>query len=263
VLYRCLNVADPAPPSAQVLKYASAAAQWVAGTDQQGGGGAASVTSAEYLSLVNQVSANSADLASLKAVVSNALSAGDVASNAISIVSAAHLSLVSVVSALSQRVSVEIPWNAAVYRIMSTGQSTAGSALVDMSGLVLTVNAGETWEIDGMVMFSTSATTVGLKLGTSVPPLSTPRIFTMTRMLGTQTSTLLAGAGVLQVSGNSVNTSIAALGPAAGVSPVLIKAIFNVASAGTFRLMFAGIASTAQSPIQAMEGSYFKAFRIK
>jgi hypothetical protein len=40
------------------------------------------------------------------------------------------------------------------------------------------------------------------------------------------------------------------------------KAMFNVASAGTFRMMAAGIASTTASPINIM-GGFMKCWRLK
>lgn len=224
------NVSVPAPNDGDVLKWRSASAQWVASVDNTGGGGA-SVTSAEYQSLVDRVSANSGT------------------GGAASVTSAEFVAAV--------------PWPAAVIRIMSTLQSTNGSALVDISGLVLTVEADETWAIDGMFLFSTSATTVGLRLGTSAPPLSTPRAFAFSRYSGGQSGGIAGGAGQLQVSGSSANMSITGTGPAGGVCPVVVKAVFNVTSAGTFRFQFAGIASTAASPMHILPGSYFKAFRLK
>jgi hypothetical protein len=134
---------------------------------------------------------------------------------------------------------------------------------VDISGLVLTVGTDETWEVDAMLLFSTSATTVGLRFGASVPPLSTPRAFMISRMSGAQSAGIIGGAGLFPVSGSSVLASVAGVGPAAGAFPVTMKAILNVASAGTFRLQYGGIASTAASPIHILPGSYFKAFRIK
>ena len=236
------------------------------------GGGGASVTSAEYLSLVNRVSANSgtgggasvtsAEYTSLLAVISNALSAGDVASNAISIVSAAHASLLSNHIVLSNKVSARAPWSQAVYRVVSDTQSNATSTLADISGLVLTVAADETWQIDGMIFTSTSAITAGLKIGTSVPPLSTPRYIWHVGGIGTQSALSRGGGGLLQVSGSSANYSVAST--AAG-TPFVNKfdAIFNVASAGTFRMQFAPIASATASPMHILPGSFMRAFRIK
>jgi hypothetical protein len=202
--------------------------------------------------------------------VSNALSAGDVASNKISALSANVASIETNLSDmrsdhvdLSNKVSLRLPWLNAQYRIVSDTQSVAGSALTDISGLVLTVNAGETWEIDGMLAFSTSAATVGLRFGMSVAPLSTPRLFSFTRMSGAQSATGAGAGGVMQVSGSSVLLSLGTFGVALVANPVTVKAMFNVASAGTVTFQYAGIASTAASPIHVLPGSYFKAFRIK
>lgn len=250
VLDSIANVSAGAPADQQVLTWNSAAAQWVASTITAGVG---SVTSTE-------VSAGDASVAAQ-------------AASALSVLSDAHTSLVNRVSAnsgtggaasvTSDELSVKAPWTAAQIRIMSTNQSTNASALVDISGLVLTVAANETWEVDGRCYFSTSATTVGLRFGTSVTPLSLPRYFQIIRTSGAQSAGAIGGAGIMQVSGTSVNASIAGVGPAAGPFPVYFNYVFNVASAGTFRLKFAGIASTAASPLHVLAGSYFKAFRLK
>jgi hypothetical protein len=203
----------------------------------------------------------SAEYTSLLAVISNALSAGDVASNAISIVSAAHASLLSNHIVLSNKVSALAPWAGAQIRIVSTEQSTTGSALVDISGLVLTVAAGETWEVDGMILVSTSVATAGLRLGCSVTPLSSPRWLRFNRVSGGQSGGIMGGGGLMQVSGSSTLLSLANTGSTqAGVG---YKGIFNVASSGTFRLQYGGIASVTASPINIMPGSYMKAFRLK
>ena len=204
----------------------------------------------------------SAEYTSLLAVISNALSARDVASDAISIVSAAHASLLSNHIVLSNKVSARAPWSQAVYRVVSDTQSNATSTLADISGLVLTVAADETWQINGMIFTSTSAITAGLKIGTSVPPLSTPRYIWHVGGIGTQSAANRGGGGLLQVSGSSANYSVAST--AAG-TPFVNKfdAIFNVASAGTFRMQFAPVASATASPMHILPGSFMRAFRIK
>jgi hypothetical protein len=293
-----LNVSAPSPTSGQVIKWNSAAAQWVASADATGGGGG-SVTSNE---LSAAVAALSADDTSIKNLLSILTSAHNALSNTVSglggggasVTSAEYLSLVNRVSAnsgtggaasvtsaevesiaanlsdmrsdhvvLSDKVSALVPWLGAQFRVLSNTKSNATSTLANISGLVLTVAADETWEIDGMMLFSTSATGTGLRLGTSVPPLSTPRGFAFMRVSGGTSAGIAGGGGQLQVSGNSANMSITGVGPAGGVFPVLVKAVFNVASAGTVRMMWAGIASTAASPVHVLPGSYFRAFRIK
>jgi hypothetical protein len=188
-------------------------------------------------------------LSALCVVVSNALSAGDVASNAI--------------SAISQRLSVKAPWPAAVFAVTSGTQSTTASALTDVSGMVLTVAAGESWRIQGMMLVSTSAAGAGFRAGFSVPPLSTPRYaqFIYTSGLAQSAIGVHAG-GQLQVSGNSIILSLTSTTPAGTPAVVKFEAFMNVASGGTVRLMAAGIASTAQSPLQIM-GANWICHRLK
>ena len=146
-------------------------------------------------------------------------------------------------------------------RIVSNTQSTNGSALVDISGLVLTVAADQTWEINGMLLVSASAATVGFKGGCSVPVLSLPRYLEFLRLSTGQSAGVMGGGGLLQVSGASQLLSLANLGGV--LVGITYQGVFNVASAGTFRMMYAGIASTAASPVHIMPGSYMKAIRLK
>jgi hypothetical protein len=132
---------------------------------------------------------------------------------------------------------------------------------VDISGLVLTVAADQTWEINGLLLVSTSVATAGLRAGVSVPPLSLPRYLQFTRLSTGQSAGVMGGGGLLQVSGQSILLSLANLGGV--LVGVPFYGVFNVASAGTVRIMYAGIASTAQSPVHIMAGSYIKAVRLK
>lgn len=242
-----------------------------------GTGGAGSVTSAELvqgLSLVS-VAAASAD-ATLSVRIDSAFGA---TSNYASVASAAAVAAQSAANTASNYASVASNAASVAVQAASTAsvaaaalnyqirkvanvQSTAGSALVDISALVLTVAAGDNLEIEGFVYLSTSAATVGLRMGWSVPPLSTPRMGFFTRYSAGQSAGIAGGGGLLQVSGQSILMSITGT-PGAG-TPYIVKveAQMNVASAGTIRLMYAGIASTAASPQHIMPGSYLKAIKI-
>jgi len=203
----------------------------------------------------------------LSAAVGAVSNYASVASNAASVATAAANTASNAASVAVQAASVAsaaaLAAGAPQVRLVSNVQSVAGSALVDISGLVLTVAADQTWEVQGMIAFSTSATTVGLRLGYSVPPLSTPRFGIFNRVSGGQSAGMAGGAGLLQVSGQSVFMSMTGVGPTGGVYVVDFKHVMNVASAGTVRLMYAGIASTTASPIHLMPGSYLKAIRLK
>lgn len=287
VLDSILNVSAPSPTSGQVLKYNSAALQWVASADATGGGGG-SVTSNElsaeaqglslridsafaatsnYASIASQAASAASHYASVASHAASVASAAagplsvrvDSVANAVSVVSAAHASLLSNHVVLSNKVSL-MSSNTQV-RIVSNTQSTNGSALVDISGLVLTIAADETWEVNGMLLVSTSAATVGFKGGCSVGVLSLPRYMEFQRISGGQSAGIMGGAGLMQVSGTSQFLSLAALGGV--LVGIKYTALFNVASAGTFRMQYAGIASTAASPVHIMPGSYLRAVRLK
>ena len=148
--------------------------------------------------------------------------------------------------------------------IVSDTQSTTASTMVDISGLVLTVDAGETWRVEGYILMSTSAAGAGMKMGYSVPPLSLPRYTRI--MIGSaavQSAAVGGAAGQLQVSGTSVIMSVTGGFVAGAPHPIKFDAVFNVASAGTFRVKACGIASTAASPLHILPGSYMICFRIK
>jgi len=243
------DVSTNAVTNGQVLAWDSAQAQWIPATPS---GGTVSVTSAEFQSLVDRVSANSGTGGG------GSVTSAEVQSiaNNVSDLRSDHI-------VMSDKLSLRAPWLAAQIRILSNNKSTAVSTMTDISGLVLTVAADETWQIEGQAYFSTSATTVGLRLGASVPPLSLPRYFNILRTSGAQSAGVIGGGGLMQVSGSSANVSVAGVGPAGGAFPVSFNYMFNVASAGTFRLQYAAIASATASPMHVLAGSYFKAFRVK
>lgn len=262
---RLISLADVSgtPTSAKpAIVWNSAAAKFQ--FSAQGGGG--SVTSAE-------LNAVSADAASANGVLSGRIDSVIAAtSNNVSIVSQ-YASVVSVyadnvsnyASVVSNYASVVSATAAGLpvteIRIVSNVQSTNGSALVDLSGLVLTMSAGESWEINGIVLVSTSVATAGLRMGCSVTPLSSPRHIRFMRASGTQSAGILAGGGQLQVSGTSQFFSAANLG--ALINMIEVKAVLNCASSGTFRLQACGIASTAASPLHFMPGSYLRCVKLK
>lgn len=270
---------------------------WLAAGAFAGGGGTASVTSAQVASIASVVAANSVQLASVASVV-HANSAdftsfkasinnfGDVSAvpsdqqvltwnsaagqwvastitAGIGSVTSAELSAVSAAAQSANNVlSSRMFFLDSKILMMSSLQSTNGSALVDVSGMVLTVAADETWVLNGYLVVSTSAATAGVRAGFSVTPLSLPRLANFIGASAGQSAGVRIGAGQLQVSGSSVILSLAATG--AG-TPTQIKfdAIFNVASAGTVRLQACGIASTAASPLHIMPGTYMICYRVK
>ena len=71
------------------------------------------------------------------------------------------------------------------------------------------------------------------------------------------------GVGLVQISGSSVLLSITGVGPAGGVFVVEWQHVMDVASAGTVRLQWAGIASTTASPMHILAGSYMRCVKLK
>jgi hypothetical protein len=210
-------------------------------------GGGGSVTSTEHSALEARVSALSTNLGASLAQMSLDASA----------LSTALVVLSNQVSALSAFVAAP-----KLVRMTTGPQAVNTSVLTDLSGLVFTVAAGEQWHVSGMMFYSTSAATQGLRVGFSVPPLSTPRYAIFQRYTAVQSAVGMGGAGLLQVSGNSVIMSVTSTTPAGAMNYVRVGAVLNVASAGTVRLMAAGIASTTASPINVAAGSYMMARRV-
>jgi hypothetical protein len=220
----------------------------------QAGGGAGSVTSAEATASVRSWSANGSATASTKGFLQSV----------VNVISNTFSNAFSAGSAVSQRISVKAPWNQAKHMIVSNAQAINASTLTDISGLVVTVAADETWHVEGMLLLSTSAAGAGLKIGASCPPLSSPRMILIDSLsAGGQGSVAgLKAGGQLQVSGASTWLSQVSTNGMSVPAAIEFKAMFNVASAGTFRMMAAGIASTTASPINIM-GGYMKCWRLK
>jgi hypothetical protein len=220
----------------------------------QAGGGAGSVTSAEATASVRSWSANGSATASTKGFLQSV----------VNVISNTFSNAFSAGSAVSQRISVKAPWNQAKHMIVSNAQAINASTLTDISGLVVTVAADETWHVEGMLLLSTSAAGAGLKIGASCPPLSSPRMILIDSLsAGGQGSVAgLKAGGQLQVSGASTWLSQVSTNGMSVPAAIEFKAMFNVASAGTFRMMAAGIASTTASPINIM-GGFMKCWRLK
>jgi prefoldin subunit 5 len=189
----------------------------------------------------------------LSNLVSNALSAGDVVSNQISALSAQ-------VSTISSRVV----YTSVLRATIANTQSVNTSTLANISGMVFTLSAGENWELEGMMLFSTSAAGAGFRLGLSVPPLSGARgayIIHAGTSGNIQSATGVVAVGQMHVCATSTILSSTST-PAGTVFPVLIHGTMFVASAGTAQWSMGGIASTAQSPIHILAGSYLIARRL-
>jgi hypothetical protein len=67
----------------------------------------------------------------------------------------------------------------------------------------------------------------------------------------------------MQVSGSSVLLSMTSMAPAGGIAVVGFTGIFNTTSSGTVRLQYAGVASTAASPITILAGTHMMCYRLK
>jgi hypothetical protein len=230
----------------------------------QVGGGTGSVTSAEATASVRSFSAAGSAGTSTKGFLQSIVNViSNTFSNAFSAGSVISSDLASVKSVLA----LKAPWAAARVFTISNLQSIAASALTDVSGLVLTVAADETWKFEGMLLIHVSGSpTAGLRMGFSVPPLSAPKfaVFDAISVGASQSAPGMRAGGALQVSGSSVILSLTSsqFAGAASAVPINFEGIFNVASGGTFRVQAAVVASASQSPVH-INGGYMMAFRLK
>jgi hypothetical protein len=112
----------------------------------------------------------------------------------------------------------------------------------------------------------TSSPTAGLRVGFSVPPLSTPRVVILDAASTGAFAQSAAGmqvGGQLQVSGPSVFLSLTSSQAAVGsAQPIRFEGLFNVASAGTFRVMVA-VVNSASGSAAHINGAWMMAFRLK
>jgi hypothetical protein len=218
-------------------------------------------TVSHLASIVSNVSAQSAGgsatgLQNVVNLLSNKISHEE------SVRSAAVEALGNGLSDANANLAIVAPWQEAKIITMSSGQSIAASALTDLSGMVLTVGADQTWKFEGMMLVSTSSPTAGLRLGFSVPPLSLPRLVVIDAVSGNGQSVGGVRAGAqLQVSGNSIILSMTSSNWG-GAVPVQFEGIFNTTSSGTFRVMAANVGSATGSPNHYV-GGYMIAYRLK
>lgn len=199
---------------------------------------------------------------------SNALSVANAASNAASIVSNAlsneisnRTSAVNVlsnqVSILSNQVSNLISASPQIRRCTSAVTISA-SALTNVSGLSVSVAAGGTYYIDGMLVFTVSAPG-GVGFGMTFPAMAQAGGF-----MGA-VSAFIQGGGTTRVgftgstASGSILVSVSAQA-SAQVNPVEFNGLFVVSTAGTIQIQARVCA--AASNLVVYQNSFIRAIRI-
>jgi hypothetical protein len=203
--------------------------------------GSASVTSAEYLSLVNRVSANSA-----------AGGAGSVTSTEASAISA------QAASALSQAISVLSPST----RVLATTAVVSATTMVTIAGLSVSVDAGGIYQFQAFLLANRGAAAQIYGYGLSFPAMKHTR------------GKIWAGAsianlgGTLSVSqeqqwaGQSASTSILLSTVSATLVSIAVTygGVFVVSTTGAVHLL--AKASTGAAAVSFLPGSYIQVFRM-
>jgi hypothetical protein len=239
-----------------------------------GGGGAGSVTSTELSAASAQAASAISQLKSLHDVlsnlVSNALSAGDVASNAISILSQQVSALSQGHSALSQSHSVlSAGLGLAQMRVIQNAQVISATAFTNVSGLSVSVTSAAVYRIEGRVLFTTSLAT-GTAFGFTYPGGVGPGVMTMEFLAanaGTPGNLTSANYVANRLNESSMSTvataqmSLVAQLVSATTGELEIYGLVKVsATAGAIQLQ--AKQSAAGGGVQFLPGSYLQAFRV-
>jgi hypothetical protein len=283
------NVSIASPTSTQVLKYNSAAAQWVNSADATVGG--ASVTSTELSAAlavsVRSFSASGSATTSVKGLqsalnqlsnsMSNAMSAGShiksvlshtqsvvshqgsVISHQGSVLSAASVDLASVKAVLSNLTSAHNVLSNAVSALsseqdkgmVSVAQSVSAATLTNISGLSVSVSTGGVYQLDGVLKINRISAEQPVRLG-----------LTFSAMAGIRGWIALGNSVVVMFDGDSASGSILISSISAGglSTMAVINAIVEPSVVGTIQLQIATSATTNVNTVA--RGSYIRVFKI-
>jgi hypothetical protein len=234
-----LNVSAPSPTSSQVLKFNSAAGQWVASADATAGAGG-SVLSQEVSAV--SAAAASAD-ATLSARIDSVVSAVSAVSAAVNVVSAA---LVSTNEFVGQRA------------VLSGNQLVTASALVSVSGFSFSIGINKTYRYEFMIMTSSP-------ISLAVPQycLSTPA---PSYLIGRGDNTMVAEATRVTnlVSQGNRWTGMTTVSAVGSPKAMLLDGCFRASAAGTLVLNMGNAISGAGagSAITILAGSYGMVWRM-
>jgi hypothetical protein len=283
------NVSILSPTSTQVLKYNSAAAQWVNSADATAGG--ASVTSTELSaavgvsarafsasgsattsvkglqSVINQMSNSMSNAMSagshIKSVLSHTQSVvshqGSVISHQGSVLSAASVDLASVKAVLSNLNSAHNVLSNAVSALsseqdkgmVSVAQSVSAATLTNISGLSVSVSTGGVYQLDGVLKINRLSADQPVRLG-----------LTFSAMAGIRGWVALGNSVVVMFDGDSASGSILISSISAGglSTMAVINAIVEPSVVGTIQLQIATSATTNVNTVA--RGSYIRVFKI-
>lgn len=242
------NVSAGTPGDGQALVFNSAQNQWVASTVT---GGAASVTSAEYTSLVTRHDSLANSVAGLLSAVAANSAQMTSADNAIS---AANASLAAVVSGwATSGVAAALPTK----RILGDAQVLSATAPVSVSGMTFTCSAGVAYRFEFGIFTSCGASLAGNKFVLSLPS-SAPVVVRYAQ----------GGAvgGVSQLNVDRTNVTMANVSVSAVGVPIAcyIAGTFRCSTAGGTMALAMGnnVTATGASVITVMAGSYGYIWRM-
>jgi hypothetical protein len=283
------NVSIASPTSLQVIKYNSAAAQWVNSADATVGG--ASVTSTELSAAlavsVRSFSASGSATTSVKGLqsalnqfsnsMSNAMSAGShiksvlshtqsvvshqgsVISHQGSVLSAASVDLASVKAVISNLTSAHNVLSNAVSALsseqdkgmVSVAQSVSAATLTNISGLSVSVSTGGVYQLDGVLKINRISAEQPVRLG-----------LTFSAMAGIRGYIALGNSVVVMFDGDSASGSVLISSISAGglSTMAVINAIVEPSVVGTIQLQIATSATTNVNTVA--RGSYIRVFKI-
>jgi hypothetical protein len=205
--------------------------------------GTASVTSAEYLSLVNRVSTNSA-----------AGGAGSVTSTEASAISA------QAASALSQAISVLSPST----RVLATSVVISAATMTTVAGLSVSVDAGGVYQFQAQLIVVRGAAAQPYGYGLSFPAMKHIRgkIWAAASVVQAGLPTLSVIGPTQPFEGDSASTSvlISTISMAVLSTTVAYGGLMKVSTTGVIHLL--AKASSGAAAITIHDGSYIQVFKI-
>jgi prefoldin subunit 5 len=252
------DVSIASPVSLQALRYASAAGQWTNQAVAGGGGsGSQSITSALSLQLASVKSQHDSAISDIRSVLSQMNSVVSNHTSAISQLNSVVSQLNSTTSVLQSKFSLAVGQSVQLRSVTGT-QSFATSTLANISGMSVSVEAAGTYRIEGQLMLSASAATVGVRVAVTFPAARDPFGYLICQ-LGYALLSVSDTQAVFSTSPRTVLSSPSVIGGAK--TPLRFDGEFRASAAGVFQLQIAGTSSTAVSPIHVKSGSWIRAIR--
>jgi len=225
------------------------------------GGGTGSVTSNELSASLN-ISARSIGV-SVKGLQSAANALSNTISDAVSVGSATAAFISNQIISVDARITSV--YDRSRVRLLAAAATVSATALTDISGFSLGVSAGDTYQMEAVILYIKGAATQSYRFGMTFPAMTlargTAQGFVSTNNQATSVTVSNIGQRVIW-DGDSASGSIiiSTLSGALVSSLVHFNGVFVVSTTGV--LQFQCGASTGATAAIIQPGSYVKLFRL-